>query len=232
MQIWTDTPQEFTAVYSDTLIISPGTKQVMITVKDEDNDFVEGAVVCLYKGSEIYFRDLTTTYGQASFTIDVLDSSEGRLKVTVTKDNFIPNIGEIEIHFPPLAPENLYIVNDEPNLILSWTPVTEDIVGNSETITNYRIYRNHSDPYFIPTLNDLLSTAIDTTFTDWGVMYNYSKAFYKVTAVSFLPESDRKLEGKNLFISESENLSDKINIESSPISKSLNKTSHFDKNNR
>ena len=231
MSIYTDTPQEFIVAYSDSLIISPGTKQVTITVTDEDDDFVEGAVVCLYKDSEMYYRGLTTTYGQASFTLDVLDSSEGRLKVTVTKDNFIPNIGEIEIHFPPLAPENLYIVNDEPNLILSWTPVNEDIVGNSEIITNYRIYRNHSDPYFIPTLSDLLSTAIDTTFTDWGVMYNYSKAFYKVSAVSFLPESERKSEGKNYSISESENLTRKIKLESSPISKSFNKTSHLKKQN-
>ena len=229
MQIWTDNPQEFTVAYSDSLIISPGTKQVTITVKDEDNDFVEGAIVCLHKDSEMYFRNLTSTYGQANFTITVEDSSEGRVKVTVTKDNFIPNLGEIEIHFPPLAPENLYIINDEPNLILSWTPVTEDIVGNYETITNYRIYRNHSDPYFIPTLSDLLSTAIDTTFTDWGVMYNYSKAFYKVTSVSFLPETERKLEVKNLSISKSENLSEEKKLESSPISKSFNKTSHLEK---
>ena len=111
-------------------------------------------------------------------------------------DNLIPNMGEIAIHFPPMAPENLSLANDEPNIVLSWSPVTEDIVGNTEIITNYRIYRNFSSPNFEPNLTDLLSTTENTTFTDYGVMYNYPKAFYKVTAVSFLSETTRKHKGK------------------------------------
>jgi len=196
MRIWTEQPYDLT-VSHPTLIAEPGTEDITITVTDSLGYGVEEALVCLYKDGEFYSRDVTDFTGQVTFTLEILASSEGIMTVTVSKYNYCPYEGEIEVHFPPRAPENLMITSDEPDIILTWSPVTEDIAGNQETIFNYRFYRSTSSP---DTGYDIVSTPFDTTVTDYGAMYNYSKAFYRITAVSFLPESRNSgLESKSSY---------------------------------
>ncbi len=88
MSIWTDTPQEMTVEYSDT--VPEGASVFAVTVLDAGGSSqpVPGALVCVMKTDEVYQRGLTDSQGQIDF--DISPSSGGPLHVTVTAHNFMP----------------------------------------------------------------------------------------------------------------------------------------------
>ena len=187
MPIWTEQPSALN-VYHIEEINEPGPAQVTVTVHDEGDDPLQDALVCLYKDDEFYESGFTNFAGQVSFDLYIETYSEGILKVTATQFNFKPYEGSIEIHFPPCAPENLQIQNSGNAMILTWSPVIEDIAGNPENVDNYWIYYNTEDPY--STSFEPCATPYDTTFTDNIFPLIHNKVFYRVTAESYLSRAE------------------------------------------
>ncbi|MFH2037065.1 MAG: C25 family cysteine peptidase, partial [Candidatus Zixiibacteriota bacterium] len=76
-------------------------QQMTIHVGRFGNINVEGATVCLWKGSEIYQKVLTGTDGNATF--DIYPTTNGTIYVTATKGDMYPYLGEIEVvgNVPP-----------------------------------------------------------------------------------------------------------------------------------
>lgn len=92
--LWTEEPSELFAEYP-LKIGSQGTQRFVVNVYNESGDVVENAKVCIQKGNEAYEVGYTNTRGYVEFQVTNL--SGGDLNVTVTKHNFIPHIGTIEV---------------------------------------------------------------------------------------------------------------------------------------
>lgn len=87
MPLWTDTPQNLTVNFPDTVPV--GSSQFWVTVSQGSP--VEDALVCVMKGDEVYSSARTGIDGGVSFT--VAPASAGTLYVTVTKPDFYPSEG-------------------------------------------------------------------------------------------------------------------------------------------
>jgi hypothetical protein len=87
MPIWTDTPQTLLVHHPDTII--SGSSQFPVTVYSGSGGMepVEGALVCLMKGDEVYQRGLTDQQG--GILLDIEPSSAGDMYVTVTAHDFL-----------------------------------------------------------------------------------------------------------------------------------------------
>ncbi len=88
LPIWTQVPQKFN-VTNETLETG-----VMVTVKDENNEVVEDAVVCLYAEDVLYVVNRTNVNGRAMFHIV---ASGLIVNLTVTKPNFLPYESKMKV---------------------------------------------------------------------------------------------------------------------------------------
>ncbi len=68
--------------------INIGIQNFTVTVRSGSNP-VSGALVCLWKGSEVYTRNYTNAAGQVTFSIN--PTTPGYLYVTATKPNYLPD---------------------------------------------------------------------------------------------------------------------------------------------
>ena len=84
--IWTDDPGTLTVNYPTNLPV--GTTSFPVTVTDGDNP-VDYAVVCLWKGSEVYLVGTTNADGMVELTPS--PTTPGPMSVTVTKHNYLPS---------------------------------------------------------------------------------------------------------------------------------------------
>jgi hypothetical protein len=91
-QLWTDVPSPLTVEYPDQIGI--GTQEFVVTVTNNIVP-VPYAKVCLQKGSDIYQVGYTDPQGQVIFNVH--PSFPGMMNLTVTKHNWIPHIGELEV---------------------------------------------------------------------------------------------------------------------------------------
>lgn len=90
LPVWTDIPETLMVDHPQNLPLEPHTLTITVT----DNALpLEGALVCVMKGDEVYQRGLTDFTGQISF--DILPATEGELDVTVTAHNFVPYEGTV-----------------------------------------------------------------------------------------------------------------------------------------
>ncbi len=85
MEIWTDTPQNLTVTFPDTLFLN--TSSFTVSVTNSGNP-VENALVCIMKDDEVYETGETDASGDITLPLSFQD--EGRMYVTVTAHNFIP----------------------------------------------------------------------------------------------------------------------------------------------
>jgi hypothetical protein len=92
LQLWTDVPSDLTVSYP-TQMSTDGRQQFVVTVLN-GTDPVYAAKVCI-QGESDYLVGYTNSYGQVVF--DVNPTSDKPYNVTVTKHNFIPHIGEIQV---------------------------------------------------------------------------------------------------------------------------------------
>ncbi|MDD5529038.1 MAG: C25 family cysteine peptidase [bacterium] len=92
LDIWTDTLSMLDVECSDSL--SVGTNKLKISVRNNTAPVVN-ALVCCYKGNEVYERDFTDESGEVNFTIS--PSSIGNLLLTVTGHNFYQHQSVIKI---------------------------------------------------------------------------------------------------------------------------------------
>ncbi len=85
----------------------------------------------------------------------------------------------------PAAVTGVLATRTSPDVILSWTPVTQDVTGTVETVSSYRVYRGTS-PTFVPDLSggsNRIGTTAGATFADLGAAGSATNYFYLVTAV-------------------------------------------------
>lgn len=95
MPIWTDTPENLNVAHNS--LVPIGTSLFEVSVSSEESP-VEGAVVCLWKGDEVYLVDETNASGVASFNPD--PSTTGAMLITVTKHNYLPHEGSATVVEP------------------------------------------------------------------------------------------------------------------------------------
>jgi len=146
LPIWTADPKDFDVTY-DTFI-DQGPSSFLVHVEEVGGGNVDQAYVCVWKDSddEVYETGYTNVNGDVSLSIS--PTSGGTMYVTVTKDNFIPHMGEAEVdaHGSPFEPSNPSPVNYEIDVlldaILSWTggdpagdPCTYDVYFEADDST-------------------------------------------------------------------------------------------------
>jgi agmatine deiminase len=89
------------------------------------------------------------------------------------------------VDIPPGAPkpvDDLVISASAPDLILNWSPVTEDVNGTPITVSQYDVYRS-SEPFFEPGPSTFVESVSDTTFTDSGILNVSDGQYYIILAV-------------------------------------------------
>jgi len=97
MPLWTDIPGELTVIHDAVIPIGGST----FTVNVNDSGFgVEGALVCLYKEGEVYQRGYTDASGNVTLTLSPPPNSLGIMYCTVTKNNYIPHEGTVDVISP------------------------------------------------------------------------------------------------------------------------------------
>jgi uncharacterized lipoprotein YddW (UPF0748 family) len=78
---------------------------------------------------------------------------------------------------PPAAIADLRTDKSNSDIVLSWSPVTTDTLGNPETISQYVVYRE-TQPNTPPA--DSIGATSDTTFTDPGAAGSVATNYYYV----------------------------------------------------
>lgn len=84
---------------------------------------------------------------------------------------------------PPKAPVGMTIAVSGADLLLAWQPVTQDIDGNSITVSGHRVYRSSADPYFAPPPNAAVATPVAPSHRDTGTATGATSFYFCVRAV-------------------------------------------------
>ncbi len=106
MPLWTDNPGELTVNHNVVIPIGGSTFTVNVT---EGGFGVEGALVCLYKEREVYQKGYTDASGNITLTLSPPPSSLGIMYCTVTKNNFIPYEGNVNV----ISPSGPWVIFEE-----------------------------------------------------------------------------------------------------------------------
>lgn len=128
-KIWTK--NLFTTNVAHAATISRGTNNVSITVTNPLAQNVEGALVCLLKGTETFARGYTNANGTVN--LPVATPTTGTMQVTVTKDDQRPYLGDITVNTVAanLAFNTLSIDDDN---ISGTIGNNDDVLNPGETI--------------------------------------------------------------------------------------------------
>jgi hypothetical protein len=85
----------------------------------------------------------------------------------------------------PQAITDLSGTRSGSDVVLDWTPVTQDVLGDPVTIDHYVVYRRTDAPHYLPGPSDVIGTPAGPPFSDASILgdpaHNYA---YLVTAVS------------------------------------------------
>jgi hypothetical protein len=121
MPVWSEEPKALAVTHDDTVFLG----RAEFTVHAESGGSpVDGALVCVWKGDEIY-ETAETVSGDASFALAA--ASPGTLLVTVTHRNHLPYEGEAVVAYDPtfvesIMPSRLALTSVSPN---PFGPATE-----------------------------------------------------------------------------------------------------------
>ena len=103
LPIWTENPISMTATYPQQIPL--GSSEYTVTVSSGKTPVTQ-ALVCLWKGTDIYMTGTTNSAGQITFTLS--PNTIGTMYVTVTKQNYLPFEGQTMVtdgtNSPPLKP--------------------------------------------------------------------------------------------------------------------------------
>lgn len=83
---------------------------------------------------------------------------------------------------PPRAVDDLILSMDAPDIVLYWSPVTEDVIGTPIAVSQYDVYRD-SIPFFEIGPSTLVQSVGDTSFTDTNILSGGDPQYYIVLAV-------------------------------------------------
>ncbi|MCC6475972.1 hypothetical protein IT157_02865 [bacterium] len=116
VSIWHKAPSSTTVSHAAS--IQRGTNHLSVTVTNPLAQNVEGALVCLLKGTETFARGYTNSSGQID--LPIATPTTGSLQVTVTKDDQLPYLGSVTVTSPVT------------NLVLNSIAVDDDDLGESD----------------------------------------------------------------------------------------------------
>lgn len=108
--IWTDTPTAMTVSHPTS--INLGSQSFTVTVTYNSGPLAN-ALVCVYKGAEVYAYGLTGTNGQKTFTIN--PATAGTMSVTVTAQNHLPYEGTCTVGGVPDVSLTLNRTSSDPH---------------------------------------------------------------------------------------------------------------------
>jgi hypothetical protein len=173
LPIWMDNPTSFDVTHPTEIEV--GQTSFTVHVEDSEGSNIEEAYVCLWKGDEVYLTDYTNSSGDVTFNPSPLTG--GIMKVTVTKQDFIPYEGNVDVgsNEPPNAPSNPNPANGATdvsiNAILSWTCSDP----NEDPLT-YAVYLGTESP------PPLVISNITNNFYDPGLLDYETTYYWMVTA--------------------------------------------------
>ena len=126
MPLWTDDPDSLSVTHDDP--INTGSQSYSVNVKSGGSN-LQGALVCVWKDTEVYDYDTTNSSGNASFTIDPVTA--GTLLLTITAQNHLPYEATVTVdaNSPPVITD----VTPEDGGVAGGTAVT--ITGSNFTNT-------------------------------------------------------------------------------------------------
>jgi hypothetical protein len=184
VQVWTDVPTAMTVTTDPTTVpVGPSTN-MDISVTTTTRAPIPGALVCLWKGTEVYIYGYTNTAG--SITLPVQPTTEGTVKLTVTAYNHIPHLSDIPATsgggIPQAPVADAQAIGN--HLRLTWAPVTQDLEGAPILVDHYNVYRNTVAHYAVSGASFLGSTD-SSPYDDLNVVGNPSvNYFYRIVAIS------------------------------------------------
>jgi hypothetical protein len=131
MPIWTKTPQ--TLAVSHPASLPTGSSTFTVTVSTAKTA-VQGATVCLMKGTEVYAVGVTNTSGQATF--EPAPATAGTMSVTVVKHDYLPYEGTATVE------------EGTPVIFITHTPLsdTEDANGPYPVVATITSTETSLDP--------------------------------------------------------------------------------------
>jgi hypothetical protein len=186
--LWMDRPRSLQVTHP--AFINTGSQAFTVSVKDYQGVPLNGALVCAWKGSEVYQYAYTMIAG--SINLAVSPTTTGTMLVTVTARNMIPYEGQIQVTAgdvtPPMAISDLSIsLSIQGYVLLDWSDVTQDATGAPETMDHYDVCRDteafldpEAGPPPLVTLPYGTSSYVDSTA---GVGQPSVNHFYCVVAV-------------------------------------------------
>jgi hypothetical protein len=129
MPVWSEAPMILAVSHDDTVYLGRGT---FVVHAESGGIPVEGALVCLWKGDEIY-EVAETAGGDASFAL--APASPGTLLVTVSHRNHVPYEGQAVVLYDPTSvepgelalPARLALVSAVPNPFGPATEITYSV---------------------------------------------------------------------------------------------------------
>jgi len=128
LTLLTDTSGTLTCTFNATL--DPGLQCYAVDVESGGNP-VEDALVCLWKGDQVYATALTGTSGSAGLIINPQDA--GSMYVTVTAQNHKPHFGSAAVQSGTLPDLAVAIALDEDTYHTPQDMFYDVVVGNSTT---------------------------------------------------------------------------------------------------
>jgi hypothetical protein len=130
VDIWIEQPKELNASYEQVLV--PGSNSITVTVTDAEGLAIEDAWVTIRQGNDdIFATGYTDLNGNR--TLFFSPDSEGEVKVTITKPDYIAHLGEFDITGIPGVSYHDSILNSVP---LAGSMVSLDLsVKNHQTQT-------------------------------------------------------------------------------------------------
>jgi hypothetical protein len=185
VQVFTDVPGTSSVTLSPSQVAVGTTTNVTATVTTPARGPIHGALVCLRKSSEVYVWGYTNASGQV--TLAVNPTTSGDVDVTMTAYNVRPYLGTLPTSAttPPRTPLNVAAsATGLGAVVLTWSPVTQDVTGNPVTIDHYSVYR-HTIPHFLVSGLTPIASPTGTTYTDAGMAGDPAvNHFYRIVAVS------------------------------------------------
>jgi len=112
LHMWTENPEAMVVTHPATLPL--GTSSFTVHVEKTNGVDISGALVVLWKGTEVYLSGTTNANGDVTLTPSPLTA--GTMLVTVTKQNYIPYEGASDVEELTIDPEQSTVVLSSENM--------------------------------------------------------------------------------------------------------------------
>ncbi len=120
-----------TVTYDDK--IPTGSQTYQVHVGDSADGDVEGALVCVWKGEEVYAADTTNASGNVSFSIN--PTTEGTMYLTVSPHNFKTFEADVTVGTTAVELTSFTGQRTKAGVLLTW------VVGGAEEVDHFNLYR-------------------------------------------------------------------------------------------